>query len=98
GVGGARRYPGAEAPHRASAAQARYRPRTAPRGQARVCRESAEPYRRNRLISPGAIATLKRRLQRETAGSVLFEAAARGRYSTDASIYQILPVGVFVPA
>ena len=37
-------------------------------------------------------------MQRETGGSVLFDAAARGRYSTDASIYQILPVGVFVPA
>jgi len=29
---------------------------------------------------------------------VLFDDASRGRYSTDASIYQILPVGVFVPA
>ena len=33
----------------------------------------------------------------ETAGEVLFDAASRGRYSTDASIYQIEPVGVFVP-
>jgi FAD/FMN-containing dehydrogenase/Fe-S oxidoreductase len=29
---------------------------------------------------------------------VLFDEASRGRYSTDASIYQIVPVGVFVPA
>jgi FAD/FMN-containing dehydrogenase/Fe-S oxidoreductase len=49
------------------------------------------------VISSRAIATLKRRLQRETGGSVLFDDASRGRYSTDASIYQILPVGVFVP-
>jgi FAD/FMN-containing dehydrogenase len=30
-------------------------------------------------------------------GEVLFDAASRGRYATDASIYQIMPVGVFVP-
>ena len=29
---------------------------------------------------------------------MLFDAASRGRYSTDASIYQIMPAGVFVPA
>jgi FAD/FMN-containing dehydrogenase/Fe-S oxidoreductase len=40
---------------------------------------------------------LARRLQRETEGEVLFDAASRGRYATDASIYQIMPVGVFVP-
>jgi FAD/FMN-containing dehydrogenase len=28
---------------------------------------------------------------------VLFDTASRGRYATDASIYQIMPVGVFVP-
>jgi FAD/FMN-containing dehydrogenase len=33
----------------------------------------------------------------ETGGEVLFDAASRGRYSTDASIYQVEPVGVFVP-
>ncbi len=40
---------------------------------------------------------LARRLAAETAGEVLFDAGSRGRYSTDASIYQIEPVGVFVP-
>ena len=30
-------------------------------------------------------------------GDVLFDAASRGRYATDASIYQITPVGVVVP-
>ena len=39
----------------------------------------------------------ERRLRRETRGEVLFDPAARGRYATDASIYQISPVGVFVP-
>ena len=34
---------------------------------------------------------------RETEGEVLFDTASRGRYATDASIYQIMPVGVLVP-
>ena len=37
------------------------------------------------------------RLQREMQGDVLFDAASRGRYATDASIYQIQPLGVAVP-
>jgi FAD/FMN-containing dehydrogenase/Fe-S oxidoreductase len=40
---------------------------------------------------------LERRLRRDTRGEVFFDLASRGRYSTDASIYQITPVGVFVP-
>ena len=40
---------------------------------------------------------LARRLRGETQGEVLFDAASRGRYATDASIYQIMPVGVLVP-
>ena len=40
---------------------------------------------------------LARRLKREIEGEVLFDAASRGRYSTDASIYQIDPIGVVVP-
>ena len=40
---------------------------------------------------------LARRLRSETEGEVRFDAASRGRYSTDASIYQIMPVGVLVP-
>ena len=46
--------------------------------------------------SPGDPA-LAARLRREIRGEVLFDAASRGRYSTDASIYQIEPVGVVVP-
>src|SRR6266542_1008714 len=41
---------------------------------------------------------LARRLRKAVAGSVLFDAASRGRYSTDASIYQIEPLGVLVPS
>lgn len=40
---------------------------------------------------------LERRLREETRGDVFFDAGSRGRYSTDASIYQIMPVGVLVP-
>ena len=40
---------------------------------------------------------LMRRLRSETEGEVLFDAGSRGRYATDASIYQITPVGVLVP-
>jgi len=40
---------------------------------------------------------LAARLQREQRGAVLFDRASRGRYATDASIYQVEPVGVVVP-
>jgi FAD/FMN-containing dehydrogenase/Fe-S oxidoreductase len=40
---------------------------------------------------------LERRLRQHTRGEVWFDAASRGRYATDASIYQIVPEGVFVP-
>ena len=40
---------------------------------------------------------LAARLAGETRGEVLFSAADRGRYATDASIYQVMPIGVFVP-
>lgn len=40
---------------------------------------------------------LAARLRKELQGEVLFDAFSRGRYSTDASIYQIQPIGVTVP-
>src|SRR5271166_2468564 len=40
---------------------------------------------------------LEDRLRREMRSEVLFDAFSRGRYSTDASIYQIEPLGVVVP-
>jgi FAD/FMN-containing dehydrogenase/Fe-S oxidoreductase len=49
-----------------------------------------------RKIAPGDSA-LAARLRREVRGDVLFDAASRGRYATDASIYQVEPVGVVVP-
>ncbi|MBF0277169.1 MAG: FAD-binding protein [SAR324 cluster bacterium] len=41
--------------------------------------------------------TLATRLKKELKGDVLFDAFSRGLYSTDASIYQIEPLGVVVP-
>src|SRR5580765_3619603 len=40
---------------------------------------------------------LGERLSREVDGEILFDAGTRGRYSTDASIYQVTPVGVVIP-
>ena len=40
---------------------------------------------------------LAARLRRELEGEVLFDAFSRGRYATDASIYQVEPIGVVVP-
>ena len=40
---------------------------------------------------------LAARLTREIRGEVLFSRADRGRYATDASIYQVEPIGVIVP-
>jgi FAD/FMN-containing dehydrogenase/Fe-S oxidoreductase len=49
---------------------------------------------RGRRIGDAAIAD---RLRRETQAEVLWTAADRGRYATDASIYQVEPIGVVVP-
>jgi FAD/FMN-containing dehydrogenase len=54
-------------------------------------------------VRPVKMASLERsrlatRLRRVLKGEVLFDAGSRGRYSTDASIYQVMPVGVVVPA
>jgi len=40
---------------------------------------------------------LERRLRAELEGEVSFDLPARGRYATDASIYQVMPLGVVVP-
>ena len=45
-------------------------------------------------LARGDLAT---RLRREMQGDVLFDVASRGRYSTDASVYQVEPIGVAVP-
>src|SRR5450830_1613810 len=45
----------------------------------------------------GASSNVAKQLQRELRGDILFDKADRGRYATDASIYQIMPIGVVVP-
>ncbi|MDH3715873.1 MAG: FAD-binding oxidoreductase, partial [Gammaproteobacteria bacterium] len=40
---------------------------------------------------------LERRLRADVAGELLFDDFSRGRYATDASMYQMLPLGVVVP-
>ena len=52
------------------------------------------------LVPPGVRAAhspLALRLRAELRGDVLFDNASRGRYATDASIYQIMPIGIVVP-
>ena len=70
---------------------------------------SPEPHRRNfNLVDPQMSASaadsimpdnaaFAMRLARNIKGEVLFDRASRGRYSTDASIYQMEPIGVIVP-
>ncbi len=45
------------------------------------------------MLVPG----LERRLKAERVGEVRFDAFSRGRYATDASHYQIMPLGVITP-
>ncbi len=57
---------------------------------------------RRMVLQGGAAGALRRggladRLRKEVRGEVLFDAASRGRYATDASIYQRMPLGVVVP-
>src|SRR4029079_13694225 len=40
---------------------------------------------------------LRNVVARKAGGGVLFYGASRGRYATDASIYQVTPLGVVVP-
>ncbi|HQR97445.1 FAD-binding oxidoreductase, partial [Polaromonas sp.] len=58
---------------------------------------AAHAYDSVARISNEVAGRLAVRLASETRGEVLFSAADRGRYATDASIYQVMPVGVFVP-
>jgi len=50
-----------------------------------------------RVPMGSSVASLARRLAGEEAGEVLFDAFSRGRYATDASSYQMMPLGVVVP-
>ena len=64
----------------------------------RVSREvAAHAYDDVARVSNEVAGKLAERLASHTLGEVLFSSADRGRYATDASIYQVMPVGVFVP-
>ena len=64
----------------------------------RVSREvAAHAYDDVARVSNEVAGKLAARLASHTLGEVLFSSADRGRYATDASIYQVMPVGVFVP-
>src|SRR5260370_41321320 len=60
-------------------------------GEAGVVRVDA------RIARSAQASPLARRLRAACRGEVLFDIASRGRYATDASIYQIFPIGVVVP-
>jgi FAD/FMN-containing dehydrogenase/Fe-S oxidoreductase len=63
-----------------------------------ITREAADSaYDQVASASNEVAGRLAQRLAAETQGEVLFSPADRGRYATDASIYQVAPVGVFVP-
>ena len=46
---------------------------------------------------PSPDSSIAHRLEGELEGELLFDSFSRGLYSTDASIYQIEPVGVVIP-
>ncbi|APE30271.1 FAD-binding oxidoreductase [Halomonas aestuarii] len=58
---------------------------------------SLKGHTRSRDARIKPVTELAARLSRELQGEVLFDHASRGRYSTDASIYQVTPFGVVIP-
>jgi FAD/FMN-containing dehydrogenase/Fe-S oxidoreductase len=56
-----------------------------------------QAYEKVARVTHEVAGQLAQRLRQHTQGDVLFSTADRGRYATDASIYQAMPAGVFVP-
>ena len=52
---------------------------------------------KGRELYPGEAIRLEQRLKKDTQCEILFSQSDRGRYATDASHYQIFPIGVVVP-
>jgi FAD/FMN-containing dehydrogenase/Fe-S oxidoreductase len=50
-----------------------------------------------RFVPPGTDPAFAHRLRAAVRGELRFDRATRGRYATDASIYQVEPLGVLVP-
>ena len=57
----------------------------------------AEPSTKEEAVDPSIAQILEKKLLRETSCEVRFDLFDRGRYATDASHYQILPLGVAIP-
>lgn len=49
------------------------------------------------MNTPRSISSIEQALEANCAGSVYFDHTTRAVYSTDASIYQVAPLGVFIP-
>jgi FAD/FMN-containing dehydrogenase/Fe-S oxidoreductase len=49
------------------------------------------------MNKPNEIPILTTRLLQQTSGQIFSDSASRGRYATDASIYQTMPKAVFIP-
>jgi hypothetical protein len=69
-------------------------PRITTRGSRRLDSHAAKPLVFHRRNDAGSIFW---RLRGAVQGDVLTDPASRGRYATDASIYQVMPIGVLVP-
>src|ERR1700761_297862 len=53
--------------------------------------------RQEKIVAARLVPGLERRLKAADVGGVRFDAFSRGRYSTDASHYHIMPMGVVTP-
>ncbi|NQW80914.1 MAG: FAD-binding oxidoreductase, partial [Polaromonas sp.] len=69
-----------------------------PPNVARQAKAHEKTYNQVARTSNEVAGRLAARLSSDTQGEVLFSAADKGRYATDASIYQSMPTGVFVPS
>ena len=49
------------------------------------------------MFSPDQILKISKDIGSKVQGKTLFDEFSRGRYSTDASVYQIKPIGVVLP-
>jgi FAD/FMN-containing dehydrogenase/Fe-S oxidoreductase len=58
---------------------------------------NARVYETTSRVSNEVAGRLAARLKSNTQGDILFSEPDRARYATDASIYQVMPTGVFVP-
>jgi len=63
----------------------------------KITHDTANAYDDVARVSNQVAGQLAHKLAAQTQGEVLFSSADKGRYATDASIYQVMPVGVFVP-